>query len=167
MKTTRHLEPSGYSTTYATKISGSNQIALSNNDQAKFNADKILRLKKAWDQSFSPAKSLPMTLFMMWMSGNSVQIFNLVITVMMFFQPVKALSSVHEAFKRFEAPDSTTAVTGTDINLLFPKVVFVLLNLLQIVLGLWKCSNMGLLPTTASDWLAFEVPPTPLEYSMM
>ncbi|KAJ1968120.1 18S rRNA (guanine1575-N7)-methyltransferase, partial [Dimargaris xerosporica] len=125
-------------------------------DDDKQQADTVLRLKKAWDQSLAPAKSLPMTLLMMWMSGNSVQIFNLMITAMMFFQPVKALMGVQQAFQRFEPP--ATAHRSSNLNLLLPKVAFCLLNLVSIGLGLYKCSKMGLLPTTTSDWLAFETP---------
>ena len=47
--------------------------------------------KKAWDAALSPGKNIPMNAFMLWMSGNGVQIFSVMITGMLFFQPIKAL----------------------------------------------------------------------------
>ncbi|KAJ1992109.1 hypothetical protein H4R33_001126 [Dimargaris cristalligena] len=163
-KTSKNLDPPGFSLQQATPVQGSNSTRLSSLDRNKASADTTLRLKKAWDQSLAPAKSLPMNLFMMWMSGNSVQIFNLVITVMMFFQPVKALMGVQSVFERFESPEKSAS--RKDISLLLPKIVFCLINILSIGLGLWKCSKMGLLPTTTSDWLAFEHPRKMLETAL-
>ncbi len=36
--------------------------------------------------------------------------------------------------------------------------VYVLGNLLMVALAVYKCNNMGLLPTYASDWLSFVEP---------
>ncbi len=38
------------------------------------------------------------------------------------------------------------------------KAVFVLGNLANVALAMYKCHSMGLLPTHASDWLAFADP---------
>ncbi len=38
------------------------------------------------------------------------------------------------------------------------KFVFVLGNLANVALAMYKCHSMGLLPTHASDWLAFADP---------
>jgi hypothetical protein len=35
-----------------------------------------------------------MNAFMLWMSGNGVQIFSVMITGMLFFQPIKALMGI-------------------------------------------------------------------------
>lgn len=45
------------------------------------------------------------------------------------------------------------------------KFVFFLGQLVNIALALYKCQSMGLLPTHASDWLAFVEPQARLEYS--
>lgn len=37
--------------------------------------DSPIRVKKAWEIALGPGKSIPMNAFMMWMSGNTVQIF--------------------------------------------------------------------------------------------
>ncbi|KAJ1924495.1 hypothetical protein IWQ60_005167 [Tieghemiomyces parasiticus] len=164
-KASKGFDPAGFSGAAATTVQGTDMTRPSATDREKRKSDQVLRLKKAWDQSLAPAKSLPMNLFMMWMSGNSVQIFNLVITVMMFFQPVKALLGVQDAFRRFEAP--AEGGPTRDVNLLLPKAVFCLINLGCVALGLWKCSKMGLLPTTSSDWLAFETAPQVLDHALL
>lgn len=43
-------------------------------------------------------------------------------------------------------------------------IVYVLGNFVNIGLALYKCHSMGLLPTHASDWLAFVEPPIRQEY---
>jgi hypothetical protein len=42
-----------------------------------------------------------------------------------------------------------------DSPLLLPKVVFILVQIIPILMGLYKCQAMGLLPTATSDWLAW------------
>ena len=41
--------------------------------------------------ALAPGKQLPMQAFMLWMSGNSVQIFSAAITGMLMVTPIKAL----------------------------------------------------------------------------
>ena len=45
------------------------------------------------------------------------------------------------------------------------KFVFLIGQVVNILLALYKCQSMGLLPTHASDWLAFVEPQMRLEYS--
>lgn len=45
------------------------------------------------------------------------------------------------------------------------KFVYFLGQLVNIALALYKCQSMGLLPTHASDWLAFVEPQARVEYS--
>ena len=57
-----------------------------------------LKMRRAWDVALAPAKSIPMSLFMMYMSGNSLQIFSVMITAtMLFMQPIKAIMSAQES----------------------------------------------------------------------
>ena len=44
------------------------------------------------------------------------------------------------------------------MNILGQKLVFILGNLANVALAMYKCHTMGLLPTHASDWLAFADP---------
>jgi hypothetical protein len=58
---------------------------------------------------------------------------------------------VKQAFKGFE-----TGALG--VSILGQKLVFILGNLANVALAMYKCHTMGLLPTHASDWLAFADP---------
>ncbi|KAF9546467.1 hypothetical protein EC957_009680 [Mortierella hygrophila] len=126
--------------------------------------NELLKVKKAWDVALAPGKQLPMQAFMLWMSGNSVQIFSVAITAMLMFSPIKALMSMSQVFERYETP-SPVKVSFMDSKLALPKVTFVALQLLTILFGMYKLNAMGLLPTSHSDWLAFMDPKTPLEYA--
>uniref|UniRef100_A0A182MYC9 ER membrane protein complex subunit 4 n=1 Tax=Anopheles dirus TaxID=7168 RepID=A0A182MYC9_9DIPT len=113
-----------------------------------------LILKKSWEIALGPIKQFPMNLVIMYMSGNSISIFPIMMVVMMFIRPVKMMLSTHSTFKVIEG----ISATGQ-------KLVFLLGNLVNIGLALYKCHSMGLLPTHASDWLAFVEPQARLEYS--
>lgn len=138
-----------------------------------------LKLKKAWEVALAPAKSLPMTAFMMYMTGNSLQIFSIMMVVMAFKTPLMGLMSTNTAFERFES-DSNKA------SMLQVKLAYVGMQVLALALGLYKINAMGLLPyvqsmrrrryycvprfhantldrTTRSDWLAWESFREPLE----
>lgn len=43
------------------------------------------------------------------------------------------------------------------------KLIYFLGNLVNLGIALYKCHSMGLLPTYASDWLAFESPQIQME----
>uniref|UniRef100_F1LF93 ER membrane protein complex subunit 4 n=1 Tax=Ascaris suum TaxID=6253 RepID=F1LF93_ASCSU len=58
-----------------------------------------LMTKRAWDMALQPIKSIPMNMFMMYMSGNTISIFPIMMIAMMAWRPVKALMSVNAAFK--------------------------------------------------------------------
>ncbi|KAI1318321.1 hypothetical protein EDD11_006834 [Mortierella claussenii] len=125
---------------------------------------ELLKVKKAWDVALAPGKSLPMQGFMLWMSGNSVQIFSVAITAMLMFSPIKALMSMSQVFERYETV-SPVKVGFMDSKLALPKLTFMAMQILTILLGMWKLNSMGLLPTSHSDWLAFLDPKAPVEYA--
>ena len=50
--------------------------------------------KQSWSIATSPLKQLPMNAFMLWMSGNSVQIFSIIITGMMLMNGIKGVIGV-------------------------------------------------------------------------
>ncbi|KAI8902891.1 hypothetical protein BC833DRAFT_520575, partial [Globomyces pollinis-pini] len=122
---------------------------------------KRLRIKKAWDMALSPAKSIPMNGFMLYMSGNSVQIFSIMVTVMLLYNSLNSIYGSVAAFERFQSEPNTKPGLINNIiylvksPLLLPILAFCLMQLANFGLGVWKCSGMGLLPTTTSDWLAF------------
>ncbi|TPX07646.1 uncharacterized protein E0L32_010644 [Thyridium curvatum] len=115
-----------------------------------------LKLKKAWEVALAPVKSLPMTFIMMYMSGNSLQIFSIMMVFMAFKNPIVGLAATNQAFERFET-DSNRA------KMVQVKLAYVAMQLVALAVGVWKVNTMGLLPTTRSDWLAWEVQREPLE----
>lgn len=118
-----------------------------------------LKLKKAWEVALAPVKSLPMTFIMMYMSGNTLQIFSIMMVMMAFKNPIMGLINTNQAFERFE----------TDSNkhqMLQVKLVYIAMQLVALAVGVWKINGMGLLPTTRSDWLAWEEMREPLEYAI-
>ncbi|ROT41879.1 DUF1077-domain-containing protein [Sodiomyces alkalinus F11] len=115
-----------------------------------------LKLKKAWETALAPAKSLPMTAFMMYMSGNSLQIFSIMMVFMAFKNPLIGLLNVNAAFARFESESNRD-------KMLQVKMAYVAMQILALAVGVWKINAMGLLPTTRSDWLAWEHLREPLE----
>lgn len=115
-----------------------------------------LKLKKAWELAIAPAKALPMNAIGMYMSGNSLQIFSIMMVFMLFKNPVQAILSIGQVFARFETPGIKQQLWGV-------KLVYVACNCLALALGIWKVNGMGLLPTTRSDWLAWEHAREPVE----
>lgn len=134
-----------------------------------------LKLKKAWEIAMAPSKQLPMQAIMMYMSGNTLQIFSIMMVLMLFKGPIQGLINTNAAFAKYETPTTKARLVGV-------KAVYVLMQLLLFALGVWKVNGMGLLPyvpinlmpllmlytnafdrTTRSDWLAWESERQPLE----
>ncbi|KAI1818346.1 hypothetical protein GGS20DRAFT_581457 [Poronia punctata] len=118
-----------------------------------------LKLKKAWEVALAPVKSLPMTFIMMYMSGNSLQIFSIMMVFMAFKNPIMGLLGTNQAFERFES-DTNKA------KMLPVKLAYIAMQLVALGVGIWKVNGMGLLPTTRSDWLAWEAQRDPLEHAV-
>lgn len=109
--------------------------------------------KKSWEVALAPLKQVPMNLFIMYMAGNSISIFPIMMVGMLFMRPIQALFSINSTFKMVE--DSSAAAQ---------KLVYLLGNFINIGLALYKCQSMGFLPTHSSDWLAFVEPQARQEY---
>ncbi|TDL20117.1 DUF1077-domain-containing protein [Rickenella mellea] len=112
-----------------------------------------LKERRAWDQAIAPAKALPMQAFMLYMSGGGVQIFSMGIVFVLLLAPFRNTAGMNKAFAPF-APTKSDANALSTLPL--QKLVYILCNILTLGLGLWKCRQMGLLPTGTGDWLAFE-----------
>jgi hypothetical protein len=85
----------------------------------------------------------------MYMTGNTLQIFSIFMVFSLFKTPVMAVLGLQKTFALFETP-------GTSTRLIAVKLTYILTNMLMLALGIWKVNAMGLLPTTRSDWLAWE-----------
>lgn len=77
-----------------------------------------------------------MTAFMMYMSGNGLQIFSIMMVFMAFKNPIMGLMATNQAFTRFESE-------GTKSQLLMVKAVYVGMQILALALGIWKVNGMG------------------------
>jgi len=117
-----------------------------------------LKAKRLWDLALGPIKQAPMNLFIMYMSGSQLSMFPIMMVVMMAVRPLKTLFSVNATFKNLDSAD------GSGGNL-FHKAVFVMGNLVNVALAMYKCHSMGMLPTYASDWLAFADPLERVEWA--
>lgn len=156
-KTTSITDPPGFTaTTVSGKVSSTYMlyynVLLTDTMQKQQTSSKVtvraaptnaemdqLKLKKAWEVALAPVKQLPMTAIMMYMSGNSLQIFSIMMVVMAFKNPVMGLMATNQAFERFETE-------GTKANMLMVKALYVAMQLLALALGVWKVNGMGLLP---------------------
>lgn len=72
---------------------------------------------------------------------------------MLLMRPVQAIWATKSTFKMMETSSA-----------ILQMIVYVFGNLVNMALALYKCHSMGLLPTHASDWLAFVEPPLRNEY---
>jgi hypothetical protein len=100
---------------------------------------ETLKLKKAWEVAIAPAKQLPMNAIGMYMSGNSLQMFSIMMVFMLFKAPFQALMNINQTFARFETDSKKQ-------EMLMVKAAFIGCNLLALALGTWKVNQMGLLP---------------------
>lgn len=173
-------DPPGFSAaTAVTKQSKSSKAASAPRKQPSPEEMDTLKVKKAWEMAIAPAKQLPMNAFGMYMTGNSLQIFSIMMVFMLFKGPIQAVFNTQSTFQRLE----------TDSNrgqMWMVKAAFVACNCLALALGIWKVNAMGLLPyvmllpvtpayqptgistdvpcrTTRSDWLAWETARDPIE----
>ncbi|KAF3986104.1 hypothetical protein FT663_01076 [Candidozyma haemuli var. vulneris] len=108
-----------------------------------------LKLKKAWDIASGPAKSVPMNCFMSYMTGNSLQMIPIMMTVMLLLNPIKAIFlETNKAFASLETRNAS--------DLLLPKAAFVVFQLANAGIGLFKLWRMGLIPNGEADWLGWK-----------
>ncbi|CAK9442211.1 uncharacterized protein LODBEIA_P59540 [Lodderomyces beijingensis] len=110
----------------------------------------LLKSKKIWELAIAPAKSMPMTLFMSYMAGNSLQIIPMTMTFMLLWNPIRAIfNDTNAMFKNLQAKKNSNEI-------LLAKVVFILFQLLNMAVGVYKLYNMGLIPHSEADWLAWK-----------
>ncbi|XP_042553572.1 ER membrane protein complex subunit 4-like [Dipodomys spectabilis] len=114
---------------------------------------RILVEKRSWDIALGPLKEIPMNLFIMYMAGNTISIFPTMMVCVMAWRPVQALMAISATFKMLES-SSQKFLQG---------LVYLIGNLMGLALAVYK--SMGLLPTHASDWLAFVKPLERMEFS--
>lgn len=102
-------------------------------------AREQLQNNKAMGIATGPGKQIMMNGFMMYMSGNTLNIFSISITSMAIMTPIQSIFGVSKTFAPY--PNSS-----------MPQLVYLILNLIWLCVGLYKMKNMNLLPVTAADW---------------
>lgn len=80
-----------------------------------------------------------MNALMMYMSGNSLQIFSIMMVFMLFKGPIQGLFGTNAAFAKYDTESTRRRLVGV-------KAVYVLMQLGLLALGIWKVNAMGLLP---------------------
>lgn len=110
-----------------------------------------LKTKKAWELAVAPAKLVPMNVIMGYMTGNSLQIIPMTMTLMLLWNPLKAI--VLDTSRTFKSVQTDTNASQITLS----KIVFVICQLLNLSIGVYKLYKMGLIPHTESDWLAWKL----------
>mmetsp|Transcript_98297 Transcript_98297/g.158509 ORF Transcript_98297/g.158509 Transcript_98297/m.158509 type:complete len:188 (+) Transcript_98297:42-605(+) len=104
---------------------------------------------RAWEIATSPGKQFMMTAFMMWMMGSGVHIMNIIFTFYQIVGPVQGLFKVGTVFKGLEE-----SAKEQGVDLLLQKLVYVAAQGAVLLYILHRFGNMGLLPTSAGDWVS-------------
>lgn len=110
---------------------------------------------RSWDIATGPLKQAPMNVMISWMAGNSIALFPIMFVGMLLFRPIQSIMTMSKAFEAIEPGQYS----------FLQKLVYLFGNLVNLAIALYKCHSMGLLPTYASDWLAFADPQERMEYS--
>jgi hypothetical protein len=139
-KSLKLADPPGYTSSEAVKSSNkSSKNAVSARKPPTPEQMDTLKLKKAWEIALAPAKQLPMSAIGMYMSGNSLQIFSIMMVFMLFKGPILAVIGIQGTFQRLESDRIKE-------QMIVVKLAFIGCNLLALALGIWKVNGMGLLP---------------------
>lgn len=129
-----------------------------NSDKEKHTTDKkrpyvdidALQVQKAWQIALQPLKSIPMNFVMSYMSGTSLQIIPIMTALMLLSGPIKSIFSIRQAFN----PVLGNAKTESTIR--GAMLLYIVGQCVLMYIGLRKLNQMGLIPNTNSDWLAWE-----------
>lgn len=122
----------------------------------KHEVDPELKQKKVWELAQSPLKNVGMMAFMMWMAGNTIQVFSIGVTFTGIFQPIKAIMGSGPLFARFSDAKTETAL---------PRLQYCAIQFGGFLFALYKLNAMGLMPTHTSDWISSLAVPQAMEYS--
>ncbi|KRX02435.1 hypothetical protein PPERSA_10052 [Pseudocohnilembus persalinus] len=110
----------------------------SQQDKRKMLEDKIYKFATGDKSQFF------MAIFMMYMTGGTLNIFTILFTFQFLYNPTKAIFSTNTAFQQFE---------GKGIPLLKFKLYYIGMKSLILSVALYKLYNLGLLPLSPSDWV--------------
>jgi hypothetical protein len=131
-------DPSRKQTSMSSSSSSSSSAATSvqqeQSPDRKLQIQRQLKEKKVWDLAKSPFKNLFVKVILLWLSGNQIHIFPIIITVMSLVEPLKSLMEVNKVFEPFARERIPT---------LLPTLVYILLNLVGLAIAMVKCYWLG------------------------
>ncbi|KCV69206.1 hypothetical protein H696_04618 [Fonticula alba] len=129
-----------------------------------------LRFKRAWGLVRDSAFQLPVQFLLVWFTVNSVSLFQIVLLIGLLRSPILGVLNAPKLFsdifrapttpqdtKQGSAPASNAAPAPVD-NYLLPLTAYIFLQMLSLGFCLLKIHKLGLLPTSASDWLQAAMP---------
>ena len=107
------------------------------------NSDALVakRKQKAMALATKPGNQLAMNAFMLWMSGKSLNIWTINTTTTAVITPITNIFRVESIFENLDTDTQT------------PKLIFIGLNVVWLLMGLFKMTSLRLLPTTAADFM--------------
>lgn len=105
----------------------------------------------------SPASSIPLTCLMLWLCGNDIGIFSIMMTGNAISSPIMQLIGANQQFAVFQKDEEVKE------DVLKSKLMYMGLCFVALLIGLAKLHFMGLLPTSAADWLDH----TPPQYTII
>ncbi|CAI5760310.1 unnamed protein product [Candida verbasci] len=139
--------PPGYTPDF--KSTNTTTTTKSKKEEAHLNT---LKSKKIWEIAIGPAKSLPMNLIMSYFTGNSLQIIPVTMTLMLLWNPLKVIfNETGTIFNKLETNKNKNEI-------ILAKFVFIICQIANMLIGIYKLYNMGLIPHSESDWLAWQEP---------
>mmetsp|Transcript_2394 Transcript_2394/g.4810 ORF Transcript_2394/g.4810 Transcript_2394/m.4810 type:complete len:192 (-) Transcript_2394:209-784(-) len=115
---------------------------------------------RAWEIATGPGKQFMMTAFMIYMMGSGVHIMNIMFTVYQLMAPIKALTMLGQVFQPI-----SEAAKDLGVDLTLHKLVFIACQGAIFLFIMYRFGSMGLLPTSASDWLAMVPIRQPQEFA--
>eukprot|EP00884_Botryococcus_braunii_P016258 jgi/Botrbrau1/3315/Bobra.0048s0011.2 len=103
-------------------------------------------------------KQIGFMAFMMYMSGSQIHLFSIMMTASGIYQPLMAILKSGEVFPAEASEEGK-------LDIMLPRLLYILIQAGGLAFGLWKLHGMGLLPTHASDFVSAMSVPKPLQLS--
>merc|ERR1712061_681741 len=94
----------------------------------------------AWNAACGPIKGIPMMAFMMWMTGNQIGIFPIMMLGMQLFRTLQTFANFKQTTKAFEKSELKH----------LQMALWLFGQMCVLGIAAWKCNSMGLLPTHPS-----------------
>eukprot|EP00755_Sulcionema_specki_P038748 Sspe_Gene.111470::Locus_93557_Transcript_1_1_Confidence_1.000_Length_499::g.111470::m.111470 len=118
---------------------------------------KTVQMKKKmlWEFATAPKNHIFMHLFLLWMVGNDINIFTIMFTGQVIYSSVSAILGVSHAFEQII--DSSERDGELRDEVFNAQITYLGFQLATLAIGLYKCYNLGLVPTNAVDWVDHRV----------